>query len=209
MDFTQIIKLATGLFAVLNPLGGLSIFAAITSDRSVTEQRTIGGRTARSICIILLASALAGDFFLSWFGIRIGAFRIAGGILLLMMALSMLQAKQSNVKQSPEESVEAHDREDIAVVPLAIPVFAGPGTISTVILYAQDAVGWQGWLVLIGIIVMVSVWIYALLYFAPLLIKRLGKTGLNVISRVMGLILAALAVEFIVAGLQVSLPVLG
>jgi MarC family membrane protein len=131
---------------------------------------------------------------------------VGGGILLLLMAIAMLHARHSRIQQAPEETREAEEKESIAIVPLAIPLLAGPGAISTVIIYAHRATTWfeTGFLLLATLVVAAAVRLA--LYLANGIGTALGKTGINIVTRLMGLILAAIAVEFIAAGVSHLLP---
>lgn len=208
MEITYVLKLTAGLFAILNPLGGLSVFVTLTQDRTEIERRRIARMAALTVAAVLLTAMASGDLLLGFFGISLGSFRVGGGILILLMAIAMLHARQSGAKQTREESLEAQTRQDIAVVPLGIPLLAGPGSISTVILYRADVHVWWQFAILVGVIAAVSIGILLILYSSTRLVQRFGKTGINVIARVMGLILAAIAVEFIADGLKELFPAL-
>lgn len=200
MDFTSFIHIFITLVSIMNPLGVIPIFLAITADQSAHQKRSSIKRTVTAVILILLISAYGGNYLLSFFGIDIDSFRIAGGILLLLMSVHMLQAKTPTVKTNENEQSEAVEKEDIAVVPLAIPLLAGPGSISTVILFSSSMPTLIDKLAL-GIIIAVS----GLLILPTLLLskpigKRLGSTGLNIATRIMGLILASISVKFILEG---------
>ncbi|WP_345980341.1 MarC family protein [Sulfurimonas sp. HSL3-2] len=200
MDFTSFIHIFITLISIMNPLGVIPIFLAITADQSAHQKRSSIKRTVTAVILILLISAYGGNYLLSFFGIDIDSFRIAGGILLLLMSVHMLQAKTPTVKTNENEQSEAVEKEDIAVVPLAIPLLAGPGSISTVILFSSSMPTLIDKLAL-GIIIAVS----GLLILPTLLLskpigKRLGSTGLNIATRIMGLILASISVKFILEG---------
>ena len=147
-----------------------------------------------------------------FFGISISSFKIAGGILLLLMAINMLNAKTPNAKSTKEELEEAHEKStnisEIAIVPLAIPLIAGPGAISTIIIYSQQDDSLIHLLYMSLIIFLLSVIVFVSLRASTFITKKLGITGINVISRVMGLILASISIEFIVSGLLVVFPIL-
>lgn len=151
--------------------------------------------------LILLISAYSGNYLLDFFGIDIDSFRVAGGILLLLMSVHMLQAKISTVKTNENEQSEAVEKEDVAVVPLAIPLLAGPGSISTVILFSSTMPGFLDKIVLGVIIIMAALLILPTLILSKPIGQRLGATGLNIATRIMGLILAAISVKFILEGI--------
>lgn len=209
MDWvSESLKIFAGLFAVLNLFGAVPIYISMTEGRSAADQASIARTTSITVAIVLLIAAYTGELLLNFFGISIGSFRVGGGILVLMMALSMMQAKRSPVKQTPEERQEAEGRDEIAVVPIGIPVLAGPGAISTVIVYQSQISTATSYAILSGNIVLNAVITYIVLRLSVHLLRLLGRTGLNIMTRVMGLILAAIAVEFIAAGLRSVLPAL-
>jgi multiple antibiotic resistance protein len=134
------------------------------------------------------------------------SFRVGGGILLLFMAVAMLQARHSCIQQAPEEAREAEEKEQIAVVPLAISLLAGPGAISTMIVYAYQARWWVDTVFSLIASVLVAVYVWLVLRLADPISRLLGKTGINIVTRLMGLVLAAVAVEFMIKGLVQLLP---
>ncbi|EEY71272.1 putative membrane protein [Grimontia hollisae CIP 101886] len=155
---------------------------------------------------ILVVSLLAGQLLLDFFSISLDSFRVAGGLLLVSIAFTMMSGKLGEDKQNKQEQSESVSREQIGVVPLAMPLLAGPGAISSTIVYASrypssvDTVG------LIASICIFATGIWGLLRLAPTIVKFLGQTGINVITRIMGLILAALGIEFITNGLRALFP---
>ena len=153
-----------------------------------------------AVILILVISAFSGNYLLSFFGIDIDSFRIAGGILLLLMSIHMLQAKMPTVKTNEDEQSEAVDKEDVAVVPLAIPLLAGPGSISTVILFSSSSPHFVDKIALGLMIVMAALLIWPTLILSKSIGQRLGSTGLNIATRIMGLILASIAIKFIFEG---------
>ncbi len=202
------LKIFTGIVSVLNPLGAIPIFLSLTSARSNRERASIAVVAAVSATAILMIAAVSGEAILDFFGICIASFRVGGGILILLMAISMLHAKTSHAKHSPDEAREAEDMESIAVVPLAVPLLAGPGSISTVIVYSHEAKD----LVELGalglVILLTGILVWLVLRLAVPIGTRLGTTGINIVVRLLGLILAAIAVEFMAAGLRGLFPVL-
>ncbi len=208
MEISHIFKLFAGLIAILNPLGAVPVFLSLTENRSPEEKNAAARTTAMTVAAVLLISMFAGQQILKFFGISLASFRVGGGILILFMAIAMLHAKRTGAKQSREESVEALSRHDIAVVPLGMPLLAGPGSISTVIVYRHEAGAWADYLAVAGVILCVALLVFIILRYATSLVERLGKTGLNVFVRVMGLVLAAIAVEFITTGLMTIFPIL-
>lgn len=151
--------------------------------------------------LVLITAMFLGEVVLHSFGIRMASFRAGGGILILLMAIAMLQARPSPTRHTGEESKEAAVRDEVAVVPLGIPLVAGPGAISTVIIYADQATTWfdMAMLLLTVLCVAGSVWIALRLSDRSRII--LGMTGINIVTRLLGLILAAVGVEFLAEGL--------
>lgn len=208
LDFSEQIKFIIALFAIVNPIGAIPLYISLTDGYQPGERGQIVRITPVAVVAILLVTLLCGEFILRFFGISIGSFRIGGGILLLLMASSMLQARTSRASHTPVEAEETADRQSIAVVPLAIPLLSGPGAISTVIVYADRAKSLSAYLLISGGILLVGVAIFLSLLAAPHISRRLGRTGINIITRLMGLILAAIAVEFISNGIKNLFPAL-
>ncbi|MDZ7779931.1 MAG: NAAT family transporter [Gemmatimonadota bacterium] len=194
------------LFSVVNPLAVIPTFVGFTQGASRFDRRKISRRASIAVFLILTTSYLAGEAVLQFFSISVASLRVAGGILIFGMAWSMLQATVSRAKQTREEAMEASERDSIAVVPLAMPLLAGPGAISLMIIVAgrTDELLNHG-LVLLGTAV-VALITWGLMLVAGPITKALGRTGLNVATRFMGLILAAIAVEFISSGLLEIFP---
>jgi multiple antibiotic resistance protein len=194
-----------GLFSMLNPIGSLGVFAGMTADRSDTEARRIAWTCAGAVTITLLVLVWSGELLLEFFGISIDSLRAAGGIILLMIGLSML-ANKSNDKHTPEELKDAKPRESIAVVPLAIPIVAGPGAMAFVLVGAHQNPAILSKVEISLAIVALSALTGLLFSFAGPISKRLGKSGMGVITRVMGLVLASIAMGLLTEGLKGLLP---
>ncbi len=208
LDFAEYIKTFIGLLAIVNPFGAIPLFISMTADQDGNQCRKTINTVAFGVCIILLVSLFFGDLLLRFFGITIDSFRVGGGILVLLMAIAMLHAKTSLIRQTDEEAHESIEKESVAIVPLAIPLLAGPGAISTVILAAHKS---TGILHLIGIalgIVVLSLVVWGVLRLSPWIASHIGATGINIFTRIMGLILTAIAVEFIANGIKGLFPVL-
>lgn len=206
LDPHDYFKFVIALYALLNPLGSVPVFLTLTADMRPEVRRATARTAAFSMFVILAVALFFGELILAFFGISIHSFRVGGGILILMMALSMMHARQSPSKQTPEESEEASTRESIGVVPLAMPILAGPGSISAVILFAHRADGWMHYATVVLILALLSLLLYPILRFSTGIARRFGQTGINITTRVMGLILAAIAVEFIASGLRGLFP---
>lgn len=208
MDWEVYLKLFASLFSICDPIGVVPVFLSLTRDREPAEARRIAWGAAVAMTIVLLTSLIAGEQILGFFGIGIASFQVAGGILLGTLALSMLRAEMNPVRETREEHLLGQKKADISVVPLGIPLLAGPGAISTVIVFAHNADGVAHYGLSAVAIVLVTALCGLTLAASPKLSRLLGQTGVNIVTRVMGLILAAIAVEFLARGLRDLFPVL-
>lgn len=206
IDWTGYIKIFTALLAIVNPLGAVPVFVSLTGSLTKVERRRIVLTTSIAVASVLIAATLVGEALLNFFGISIPSFKVGGGILLMLMAIAMMLGRHSHTRQTPEEAEEAEDKQSIAVVPIAIPLLAGPGAISTVIIYAHASYQPVHIALIILIILMVALVTWAALHLANPVSRMLGRTGINIATRLMGLLLASIAVEFIVNGLIQLLP---
>jgi len=200
------IKYLVGIFAILNPFGTIPIYLSMMTDRRPEVMHRTAFKASFAVAVILILSVWTGDSLLSFFGIGIPAFRIAGGLLVLLIAIAMFGAKTSPAQHTDAEQAEGEAKNDISVVPLAIPLLAGPGAISLVIVDAHQAGSWSGKLLFCVGIAGVSAIVWLVLRLAEPIGQRLGTGGLNIATRVMGLILAAMAVQFMVDGMLELFP---
>ncbi len=198
----------TTLFVVIDPIGQPALFAGLTQGSSPADQRRMAVRGAALGALILFAFAFAGNTMLEWLGVGLPAFRIAGGILLLLLAIDMLFARDSGLRSTTEsEQEEAGQKRDISVFPLAIPLIAGPGAMtSVVLLMGQSAGNALHTAAILGVLALVLLLTLGFLLLAIPINALLGVTGANVISRVLGIVLAALAVQFMLDGIGQALP---
>ena len=201
---TFLVAFAT-LFATVGVADIAFIFAALTKDNTPAQRRTFATRGVLVALGILLFFAVLGNAILDIFGITIPALRTAGGILLLLIAIDMVFARHSGgTGTTSEEEIEARQSQDISVFPLAMPLMAGPGAISAVILLTTGARSdLEFWLVLAAIVVILALCWLTLLIAIPIQ-RMLGLTGLSVVSRIVGILLAALAVQFVFDGIRAS-----
>lgn len=206
LEYALYAKSLIGVLAIVNPLGAIPIFLSLCGDRTATQCKQIARLSALSVAVVLIAAAWAGEAILSFFGIGLPAFQTGGGLLILLMAINMMHAQRSQARQSPEEADEASDKESIAVVPLAIPLMAGPGAISLVIVDAHQAAHWSDRLIVTAGILVVAGVVWLSLRLATPIGEKLGITGLNIATRVMGLLLAAIGIQMFAAGLVKLLP---
>ena len=198
LDFTEYTKIFISLFAIIDPVGIIPIIIAFTAGMSAQKRERVGRVASLSVFGILLAALLLGEAILSFFGISIHSFRTAGGILLLLMAINMLIGHKQ--VPAPEDNADTESTQSIAIVPLSTPLLAGPGAISTVIVDAHKAssAGHYGAMALVLVALSLTVWLTFLV--APWVSRRLGSIGSTIVTRLMGLLLAAIAVEFIAGG---------
>lgn len=190
------------LVVVVDPLGLAPIFAALTRGYSEKRKREAAIRGTVLGGIILVIFALVGDALLGALGIGLAAFRTAGGILLFLLALDMIFARPTGLRsRSVREQEEESYENDISVFPLAIPLLAGPGAITTVLLYTGGR-DFAGTMVFMGVVLAVLLLSLGALLLAPRIMRLFGETGANVLSRVLGVLLAALAVQFVFDGLE-------
>jgi len=208
LDYTEYVKILVALLAVINPVGAIPIFITLTPGEDREARQKIAKTSSLSATLILLLALFSGEWMLAFFGISVSSFRVGGGILILLMAVSMLHAQLSPTVQTKEEAEESDRKQDIAIVPFATPLLAGPGAMSTVVLEAHKASGVGHYASISLAIILVGACIWAALHLAPWISQRLGKTGINIFTRIMGLILAAIAVEFIANGLKGLFPTL-
>lgn len=206
IEWTDYAKFFIGLVAIVNPIGIVPVFVGLTRNLTDAERNIVGVRASLTVGIVLVIALLMGDSVLAFFGISLDSFRVAGGILILLMALSMLHGGISPEKQTTEEAQDAEDKERIAVVPIGMPLLAGPGAVSTIIIFTHRGHGVLHYSLLLTIAVGLAILTWLALRAAPLIADRLGRTGLNIVGRIMGLILAAIGVEFIANGMKQLFP---
>lgn len=206
LDFATIFGFLAALFAVMNPIGAAPLFLSMTPDNSAAERAAMARTAALTATAILIVTVFAGRPILSFFGITIDSFRVAGGLIVLLMSISMLRAQASQIRGTAEEEEEGVAKDNPAVFPLAIPLLTGPGAISTTILWSGQTTSWMGLAGLCAVIVLLGVVVFAILRGASIVSRVMGVTGMNVMTRIMGLILASIAIEMIAAGLKVLLP---
>lgn len=204
------LKPLIALLAIVNPIGVVPFFISFTHGLSREERRRTMRVSAFAAFVVIAVSALAGLQIIEFFGISIASFQVGGGTLLLISSLQMLNARQAD--SSAEDVSEGESRagagDSVAVVPLTVPLLTGPATISTMVIYAERTRHWSqlGTLVLYGVVVGLAV--YVAFAASERIARVLGRTGINVMTRLMGLILAAMAVEIMADGLIQLFPVL-
>jgi multiple antibiotic resistance protein len=205
-DWPTLIKITLALFAIVNPIGCLPIFISATDGWGAKARADTAKTVAITVFIVLTVAAFVGDIVLNFFGISIPSFQVGGGVLLMLIAISMMHGKQSGTRQTPEEAQSMAEREVIAIVPLSIPLLAGPGAISNMIIAAQQNASFWGHISLVVPVSIVAFIIWLVLNLSTSIAERLGNIGINIVTRLMGLILAAMSVEFIAHGLTGLFP---
>ena len=194
------------LFVVIEPVSLVPMFAALTVDGDAKYRRHVAWKASLVSAVILIAFALGGQLLLSYLGISVAAFKIGGGVLLLLLSIDMVFARRSGIRSTTvREQDEARMREDISVFPLAFPLIAGPGAMATLVLIAGEVSGdtvlYAG---VIGIVVLLMLLVLGLLMLAGPLMRLIGVTGANMVSRLSGVILVALAIQYLVDGIKAA-----
>lgn len=194
------------LTAVLDPFMAVPMFLALTASYGARERVVLVRVVAITVFTVLAVSALLGDSILTLMGASLAAFRVGGGLVLLLMALAMLNAQVGGVRQSEEEAAELESGEVRGLVPLAIPLLAGPGAISTTIIAAEKGAGAAHLGAILGVVAAVSLLTWLVLRAANAIGERMSKTALNIATRLLGLLLAAFAVQTMAEGLRELFP---
>lgn len=205
--FDELLKFFVLFFVIVEPISLVPLFAALTEGADQAFRRRMALRAVLVAGMVLALFAVGGAAFLQTMGISIAAFRIAGGIMLFLIALEMVFARESGTRVTSEEKNESRKRADISVFPLAFPFIAGPGALAIVLLTfgasRSDVPLSAG---LFGVVLLVLAITYALMRLTPLVMKVMGVTGANVVNRLSGVVLAALAVQFIIDGATAAFP---
>jgi len=201
IDYIYAITVFTAIFAIVDPIGNIPIFYSITKKFKIEERKKIIKTSIITATIVLFVFGLIGNYIFMLFHITIPAFRIAGGLLLFRVAFNMLYGVTPGTKTTQREREEATEKDTIGIVPMGIPLLAGPGAISTVMLYNSN--GEIGNLIIVFISVIATLIItYILLNHVDKIFNKLGRIGSHAISRIMGLILAAIAIQFLINGIH-------
>jgi multiple antibiotic resistance protein len=191
----------SSIFFLVDPFAALPTFLAVTDGDDAKRRRRTAWKASLTALVVLSGFAIAGQYIFRMFGITLPAFEIAGGIILLLIGLDMLEAKRSATQESTEETTEARVKEDAGIVPLGIPMLAGPGAITSVmVLVGQAQTRWQMAAILISIFITAAI-CYLVLGNSDRVARVLGDTGVRILVRIMGLLLVALAVQYFVNGM--------
>ena len=194
------------LFSIVDPFAAVPVFLALAGDHPRPQQKRTALRAALTCLVVLLSFGVAGSLIFRFFGITIPAFKIAGGILLFGVGLEMMRAQKSKTRGTAEEEHEAETKEDVGLIPIGLPLLSGPGAIATVMVFVGQAKDMSHKIGVLIAVAVVSLASFLILRSAGLMSRVLGKTGMNVISRIMGLILAAVAIQFVLDGTREAFP---
>jgi multiple antibiotic resistance protein len=200
----ELLLIFTSILFIVDPFAVIPTFLAMTVRDSPAQRRVLARRGAWTCAITLIAFALGGSMIFKIFGITIGAFKIAGGVLIGLNALDMVQARQSKQRETPVEKAEGIQKDDIGIMPLGVPMLAGPGAISTVMVLALGAKAPAATAMVYVSILLTALITYLVLAGASMVERRLGQTGMRILTRLMGLVLSAIAVQFIIDGIKLS-----
>ena len=207
----DLLKPLIALLAIVNPIGAVPFFLHFTHNMASPQRRRTIRVASTSAFLVVAVSAIAGLRIIEFFGISVASFQVGGGLLLLMSSINMLNAQQAESRGSDvgDGQAKADSGDSIAVVPLTIPLLTGPATISTMIIYAEKTRTFLEHAVLVGYGVVIGLATFAVFSASQRIARLLGSTGINVMTRLMGLILAAMAVELLADGLLKIFPALG
>jgi len=200
----ELVLIFTSILFIVDPFAVIPTFLAMTARDAPAQRRVLARRGAWTCAITLIAFALGGSLIFKIFGITIGAFKIAGGVLIGLNALDMVQARRSQQRETPIETAEGIQKDDIGIMPLGVPMLAGPGAISTVMVLALGAKSTAAMVTVYVSIVLTALITFWVLSAASIVERRLGQTGMRTLTRLMGLVLAAIAVQFIIDGIKLS-----
>lgn len=206
MDATSFFAVLISIFAIVNPVGVIPTFVALTNGYRPQERRAVITKAVLVGCGVLLLFGLAGERIFDVFSITIPAFRIAGGILIFKVAFDMLQGERPKADSNDQELADALERENIGITPLGVPLLTGPGAITTVMILIATTPGATDRIAIYAAVVLVFVTSFILLMTGERLFAFMGRSGLQVFTRIMGLILAAIAVQFVINGVSAALP---
>jgi len=200
----ELLLIFTSILFIVDPFAVIPTFLAMTPRDSPAQRRVLAKRGALTCAITLIAFALGGSVIFKVFGITIGAFKIAGGVLIGLNALDMVQARRSQQRETPAERAEGIEKDDIGIMPLGVPMLAGPGAISTVMVLALGAKTVAATAAVYVSIILTAVITFYVLAAASMVERRLGQTGMRILTRLMGLVLCAIAIQFIIDGIKLS-----
>lgn len=200
----ELLLIFTSIFFIVDPFAVIPTFLAMTVRDTPEQRRVLARRGAWTAAITLTAFALGGSAIFKIFGITIAAFKIAGGVLVGLNALDMVQARRSQQRETPAEKAEGIQKDDIGIMPLGVPMLAGPGAISTVMVLAVASKSVAATAAIYVSILLTALISFFVLAAASMVERRLGQTGMRILTRLMGLVLCAIAVQFILDGIKLA-----
>jgi multiple antibiotic resistance protein len=206
VDETDLITFTTAMFTILNPIGNVAIFASMVADRSMVDRRSIAIKCAIAVAVILIATVWIGEVVLSFFGVEIPSLQVAGGLMIASIALSMLHSRQSAIHDTKKGEDSPAPKQDIAVVPLAMPMIAGPGTMVTVIVSTHQNSGLVANLEMSGVCAALAAAICVGFLAAGPITRVLGTKGMDIVTKLMGVVLLAIAIGMFATGAKGLLP---
>lgn len=191
----------SSIFFLVDPIAAIPTFLIITAGAGAERRQHMAKRAAWTCFVVLCSFAMAGTLIFKLFGITLPAFKIAGGLILLLIGMDMIQARRSQTKETPLETEEGAEKEDVGIIPLGVPMLAGPGSISTVMVLMSGAPQWWYGIPILAAIAITAICSYWTLAAADRVRGYLGETGIRILTRMMGLLLTAIAVQFMLNGL--------
>ena len=202
MDFTFAITSFVTIFVVVGAPESVAIFLTLTKGMERQKVRMTALRSCITAMLVLSVFTLFGDVILRFFGITVAAFQVAGGVILFFIGFAMIRIIRARVITTPEEEDESEKKEDISIVPMAVPILAGPASITTVMVLSSRMAGWEAKVVVLGGSLVTMIIAFLLLSFAESVQRVFGQTGMNILERVMGLILCVMAAQFVIDGVR-------
>lgn len=205
---SDILKFSITLLSIINPLGAIPVFLGFTKNHKNLNIKNVTNTCAIATSTTILISLICGQSLLNFFGISVASFTIGGGLLLFTMAFSMISGQQSNSRINSDEIRSFDFEREIGIIPLAIPLLSGPGAISTSIIHAKNFTTSIHWIAGIIMVILIGILVKIILSYAQTIGDKLGQIGLNVLTRIMGLILLSMSIEMIAFGIKEIIPVL-
>lgn len=206
VTFESVLVSFVSIFTIINPIGATPFFVSHTEALTKDQKKQTAFRASLACATVLIFFALFGTGLFRFMGISLPAFRIAGGVLVFNSAWGMLRGSNIRSKTLPEEQLDAEQKEDISIIPLAIPLLSGPGAISTIMVLEAKAANWVEATVILGAALATSVVTYFILVNSIMLVKVIGQSGIRVMNRILGLLLSAIAIQFVINGIKDLIP---
>lgn len=206
MSKAELITFVIAMLAITNPIGNLAIFASLTADKTTQEKRKTALVAGFAILIILILVTWTGDLLLRAFGIDIASFETAGGLIIALMGISMLHAKTSPIHHGEKDQADAEVKTNVAVVPIAIPIVAGPGAITTIVVNTHHYHTFDDKLLISAVSIVIALILWIAFYFSAPVSRLMGPSGINIVTRIMGIILASIAFGMMASGFKALFP---